>query len=74
MSAPPPPGDGAPLPAFRFQPRRGKLDWRSVSSLDLDRVMREVDIDALEQQLAGVAFAEVTREGEKLGAQEKPAA
>jgi len=45
---------------FAFQPRRGKLDWRSLSKLDLDRVVREVDIDSLEKHLQGVAFADVT--------------
>eukprot|EP00962_Isochrysis_galbana_P033688 scaffold11326_cov101-Isochrysis_galbana.AAC.4 len=27
---------------FRFAPRRGKLKWRAISMLDLDRVQREV--------------------------------
>ena len=45
---------------FAFQPRRGKLDWRSLSKLDLDRVVREVDIDSLAKHLQGVAFADVT--------------
>jgi hypothetical protein len=49
--------------AFRFQPRRGKLDWRSLSSLDLDKVEREVDIDTLERHLPGLAFSNVTKDG-----------
>ena len=51
----------SPLPAFRFQPRRGKLDWRTLSAIDLDRVQREVDIDTLERHLGGVAFADVSQ-------------
>ena len=49
--------------AFRFQARRGRLDWRSLSSLDLDKIAREVDIDTLERHLAGITFADVTKEG-----------
>ena len=49
-------------PAFRFQQRHGKLDWRSLSQLDLDKVQRDVDIDTLERHLQGVAFANVTQE------------
>ena len=52
----------ARVPAFAFQPRRGKLDWRALSKIDLDRVEREVDIDTLEQHLEGVAFAAVSKE------------
>ena len=36
--------------------RTAKLDWRPLSSLDLDRVEREVDLDALESHLEGIAF------------------
>ena len=54
--------DGLLPPPFAFQPRRGKLDWRSLSKLDLERVAREVDIDSLERHLQGVAFADVTKE------------
>lgn len=32
-----------PIPApFSFQKRRGKLDWRKMAKIDLDRVSREV--------------------------------
>ena len=48
---------------FSFQTRRGKLDWRSISKIDLDRVAREVDIVSLEHHLKGVALADVTVEG-----------
>ena len=39
--------------AFRFEARRSRLDWRLLHSIDVDRVMRENDIDALESTLAG---------------------
>ena len=50
-------------PTFKFQPRRGKLDWRSLSAVDLEKVQRDVDIDTLEKHLPGLAFADVTKDG-----------
>ena len=50
-------------PSFRFQARRGRLDWRSLSKLDLSEIARTVDIDTLEKHLAGITFADVTKEG-----------
>jgi hypothetical protein len=51
---------GVPPAPFRFAPRRGKLQWRRLSSLDLDRVARETDLDALEAHLEELAFAQLT--------------
>ena len=47
---------------FQFRPRRGKLDWRQLTALDLDRIRNEVDIEALEPHLDNLAFAHVTKE------------
>lgn len=61
--------EGVP-PQFRFLPRRsGKLDWRALSTVDLERIQRETDIDTLEQHLHGVVFANVTAEGSRAAAQ-----
>eukprot|EP00966_Prymnesium_polylepis_P222961 5157443-Prymnesium_polylepis.2 len=49
-------------PPFHFRPRRGKLDWRQLMRLDLDRIESDVDIDALEPHLDNLAFAHVTKE------------
>ncbi|PSC75497.1 zinc finger DZIP1L isoform B [Micractinium conductrix] len=35
-------------PPFRFGPPRALIDWRALHSLDLGRVVRETDVDALE--------------------------
>ena len=48
---------------FRFQQRTGKLDWRTLSQIDLDKVQRDADIDTLERNLSNVAFASVKKEG-----------
>ena len=53
---------------FRFQQRSGKLDWRTLSQIDLDKVQRETDIDTLERNLSNVAFASVSKEGKWLHA------
>ena len=42
--------------AFRFSARRGRLDWRSLSKLDLDRVQREVDIETEAVDKNGMFF------------------
>ena len=47
---------------FQFRPRRGKLDWRRLTSLDLDRIQSEVDIEALEPHLDNLAYSHITKE------------
>ena len=37
-----PPSPPAELPPFVFRQKRGKLEWRKISGVDLDRVEREV--------------------------------
>ena len=34
--------------SFRFEARRARLDWRLLHSVDVDRLMRENDLDMLE--------------------------
>ena len=38
-------------PSFRFEARRARLDWRLLHSVDVDRLMRENDLDMLETTL-----------------------
>ena len=38
-------------PAFAFEARRARMDWRAIHAVDVDRVMRENDIDTLESVL-----------------------
>lgn len=46
-------------PFFRFEPRHARLDWRLLATLDVDRIARETDIDALEAALDTVCFGDV---------------
>ena len=48
-------GDVKPAP-FYFQQRRGRLDIRSVSQIDVDRIVRDVDIDLLQAHLENLTF------------------
>lgn len=57
-------GDAAK--AFKFEPRRARLDWRLLSAIDVDRLARETDIDSLEQALDTVTFGDVTVEDPRL--------
>jgi hypothetical protein len=47
---------------FFFQQRRGRLDIRTLSQLDLDRIVREVDIDNLQIHLENITFCQLKEE------------
>ena len=47
---------------FRFEPRRARLDWRLLASVDADRIARETDIDSLERALDTVSFGDIAVE------------
>lgn len=47
---------------FYFQQRRSKLDLRSLSKLDLNRIVRDVDLDSLQSQLENIAFGQLDEE------------
>ncbi|XP_030890975.1 zinc finger protein DZIP1L isoform X3 [Leptonychotes weddellii] len=51
-----------PLPTFKFQPRSESVDWRRISALDVDRVARELDVAALQENITGVTFCNLDRE------------
>ena len=44
---------------FYFQQRRGRIDIRSVSQIDIDRIVRDVDIDLLQTHLENLTFCEL---------------
>jgi len=37
-----------PVPSFHFRKRFGEIDWRKLSSIDVDRVARELDFVTLQ--------------------------
>ena len=41
---------------FYFQPRKAKIDLRSVSKLDLNRIVNDVDISSLQSQLENLVY------------------
>eukprot|EP00434_Breviolum_minutum_P040696 symbB.v1.2.036176.t1/scaffold5046.1/size31495/3 len=52
----PPPGK------FIFRPRTSRVNWRLLHSLDLDRVIREGDVDMIQAHMENIAFARFSRE------------
>eukprot|EP00948_MAST-09A_sp_MAST-9A-sp1_P003967 g3967.t1 len=44
---------------FAFQQRRGRLNFREIARVDLERVVQEVDITALQRHVENIAFADV---------------
>uniref|UniRef100_A0A670I6J4 C2H2-type domain-containing protein n=1 Tax=Podarcis muralis TaxID=64176 RepID=A0A670I6J4_PODMU len=50
------------VPAFQFRPRLDPPDWRRLSAVDVERVAAEVDVAALQEHLAHVAFCDAGRE------------
>lgn len=47
---------------FHFQQRQGKLDLRSFAKLDLERVIRDVDVDILQMHLENLTFCNLREE------------
>uniref|UniRef100_G3T1F7 C2H2-type domain-containing protein n=1 Tax=Loxodonta africana TaxID=9785 RepID=G3T1F7_LOXAF len=50
------------LPAFKFQLRHESVDWRRISALDVERVVRELDVATLQENIAGVTFCNLDGE------------
>jgi hypothetical protein len=44
-------GQAADIHGFRFSEKRGRLDWKQLEEVDMDRIIREVDIDRVERLL-----------------------
>jgi hypothetical protein len=41
---------------FFFQQRRGNLDLRGISNIDLEKLVREVDVDSLQMHIENITF------------------
>ncbi|XP_049726239.1 cilium assembly protein DZIP1L isoform X3 [Elephas maximus indicus] len=50
------------FPAFKFQLRHDSVDWRRISALDVERVVRELDVATLQENIAGVTFCNLDGE------------
>ena len=49
-------------PKFAFQDRQGRLNWRQLMNVDLDRIIREVDLKQLESLLQNITYAALDRD------------
>lgn len=47
---------------FFFKQRRGHLDLRVISSIDLEKLVREVDIDSLQIHIENLTFCNMREE------------
>ncbi|XP_062902238.1 cilium assembly protein DZIP1L-like [Mobula hypostoma] len=50
------------LPAFKFRSRHESVDWRRFSAIDVERVARELDISALQENIMSVTFCNLDSE------------
>jgi hypothetical protein len=55
-------GGSASAASFRFQERRGRLDMRAISRLDIDSIVSSVDVGTLQAHLANLTFGRLARE------------
>jgi hypothetical protein len=44
-------------PKFAFQDRQGRINWRQLMNVDLDRMTKDVDLKSLELLLQNITFA-----------------
>ncbi|XP_054479926.1 cilium assembly protein DZIP1 isoform X2 [Anoplopoma fimbria] len=58
-----PPSSGASvvLP-FKFRPRRESVDWRRINAVDIDLVVSQLDLDALQEHISSVTFCSLDGE------------
>ena len=47
---------------FFFQQRRGHLNLRALANINLDKLVREVDIDLLQSQIENITFCNLKEE------------
>ncbi|XP_070712062.1 cilium assembly protein DZIP1 [Pempheris klunzingeri] len=48
-------GTSSILP-FKFRPRRESVDWRRINAVDIDLVVSQLDVDALQEHISTVTF------------------
>ncbi|XP_034720322.1 zinc finger protein Dzip1 isoform X2 [Etheostoma cragini] len=57
------PSSGAAIiPPFKFRPRRESVDWRRINAVDIDLVVSQLDVDALQEHISGVTFCSLDGE------------
>lgn len=56
-------GAAPALHPFKFRPRRESVDWRRLNAVDIDLVVNQLDVDALQEYISLVTFCSL--EGER---------
>ncbi|OAE29684.1 hypothetical protein AXG93_509s1370 [Marchantia polymorpha subsp. ruderalis] len=54
--------DSLRSPPFVFQKRLTRIDWRKLHTIDVDKIVREVDLDTLEAVVDTIAFGDIQGE------------
>ncbi|XP_029414738.1 zinc finger protein DZIP1 isoform X2 [Nannospalax galili] len=62
MAFVPPSGASGPLPFFQFRPRLESVDWRRLSTIDVDKVAGAVDILTLQENIMNITFCKLEDE------------
>ncbi|XP_028989115.1 cilium assembly protein DZIP1 isoform X2 [Betta splendens] len=47
---------------FKFRPRRESVDWRRINAVDVDMVVSQLDVDALQEHVSMVTFCSLDGE------------
>ncbi|XP_036946582.1 zinc finger protein Dzip1 isoform X2 [Acanthopagrus latus] len=57
------PSSGASvLLPFKFRPRRESVDWRRINAVDIELVVSQLDVDALQEHISTVTFCSLDGE------------
>lgn len=57
-----PGGKSRTVPHFQFAARTGRVDWRRLAAVDVDRMAREMDVGVLQKLLQSVTFCNIESE------------
>lgn len=47
---------------FKFRPRRESVDWRRINAVDIELVVSQLDVDALQEHISTVTFCSLDGE------------
>ena len=48
--------------SFAFRKRYERIDWRKISSVDLDHISRTLDFNALQENILNITFCNIEAE------------
>ncbi|KAM9836259.1 cilium assembly protein DZIP1 [Aulostomus maculatus] len=57
-----PSSGAATIHPFKFRPRREIVDWRRINAVDIDLVVSQLDVDALQEHINTVTFCSLVGE------------